>query len=187
LEAVTAPETVERKLESARQRFLRLCQEAGVAADPLKSAIRVEKSRRRLILLCGGRVLKEYPVVVGACPVGHKKREGDKRTPVGDYYICYRNPESRFHLFMGLSYPNEADARAGLAEGVIDQRKYEEIADTVARKDRPDWYTPLGGEVGIHGGGTSRPGTAGCMALRNEDVEELWGATALGTPVVIVD
>lgn len=181
------PEPTNPKVLSAERRFLALCREEGIDAEPGPFSIRVEKSRRRLLLLRDGQPVREYPVIIGRCPEGHKVREGDRRTPIGSYYLCYRNPDSRFHLFMGLSYPNERDARAGLSEGVIDREKYEEIAAAIARRQRPDWYTPLGGEVGIHGGGINRPGTAGCIALRDEDIEELWGATEIGTPVEIVE
>ena len=130
--------------------------------------------------------IKEYAVRISQCPDGPKQREGDRRTPEGNYYICYRNNESRFHLFMGLSYPNDHDARTGLEEGLISREKCQEIAEAVSTKARPDWYTPLGGEVGIHGGGINRKGTLGCIALENEDIEELWAATTHGTSVEIV-
>jgi murein L,D-transpeptidase YafK len=181
------PSEHDAKEQSATERFLRLAREVHISPELGLASLRVEKARRRLLLLWGGRALREYEVIIGRSPLGHKEREGDQRTPVGRYAICYRNPRSRFHLFLGLNYPNEADALAGLARGQIDTAPCQRIADAIRRGECPDWHTPLGGEVGIHGGGVDRPGTLGCIAMRNEDVEEVWGATCLGTSVDIVE
>lgn len=180
-------EVIQEKMDAARERFEQLCHLHGQPMDVAKVTLRIEKARRRLQLLHGNSIVKEYPVRIGQSPVGSKSREGDCMTPVGKYYICYRNPESRFHFFLGLSYPNAEDARAGLAAGLITEEKCREICAAISRKECPDWYTALGGEVGIHGGGIDRPGTLGCIALRDEDIEELWGATRLGTPVEILE
>jgi len=166
-------------------RLEQLCASCSCAIEPKLTAITIQKSERSLKLICGQRVIKEYPVIIGRNVLGHKQREGDEKTPEGEYFICYRNAESRFHLFMGLSYPNENDVRAALDSGEIDQQKFQEIVNSLNRRERPDWYTPLGGEVGIHGGGVGRKGTAGCIALDNEDVEEIWAATTLRTSVTI--
>ncbi|MBI2192096.1 MAG: L,D-transpeptidase family protein [Planctomycetes bacterium] len=173
------------KLESAQSRYEALCKRLGRGLSPSRASLRVIKSARLLQLCEAGQPVCDYPVQIGLSPRGHKTREGDQRTPVGDYYICSRNPESRFHLFLGLSYPNNQDARAGLAAGLITEEKCREISQAIARHERPDWYTPLGGEVGIHGGGIERSGTQGCIALRDEDIEEVWAATLLGTPVEV--
>lgn len=165
--------------------YPQLCQTYGLAAAPHESRIAIVKSQRRLVLLHGEQQLAEIPIIVGRQPVGHKQREGDERTPEGDYYICYRNPESRFHRFLGLSYPSAEDAADALAQGVIDQSTHDSICSAIEAGKRPDWYTPLGGEVGIHGGGIDRAGTAGCIAMDNEWIECLWEATCLGTPVSI--
>lgn len=187
MDSQTSESHTEGKLEAAERSFSRLCEEHGRPPDRARASLRVDKSRRRLLLLFDGAPLRSYPVIIGKSPSGHKKREGDQRTPVGSYFICYLNPASRFHLFMGLSYPNAEDALVGLREGVISETKCREIADAIGRRERPDWYTPLGGEVGIHGGGIDKPGTAGCIAMQNADIEQIWGAAGLGTPVEIVD
>lgn len=173
------------KESSAAVRLEELSASLLCVIEPGLTAITILKSRGSLNLFCRDELLKEYSVIIGRNALGHKHREGDNKTPEGEYFICYRNAESRFHLFMGLSYPNENDARAALERGDIDPLKFQEIANCLKRRERPDWYTPLGGEVGIHGGGTHRKGTAGCIALSNEDVEEIWAATTVGTLVTI--
>jgi murein L,D-transpeptidase YafK len=165
--------------------YAALCARHGLAPAPERSRLTVSKSRRRLALWQDDHLLAELPVIIGRQPLGHKEREGDQRTPEGAYYICLRNAESRFHRFLGLSYPSLPDAERGLAQGLLDQAAAERIRAAIAARACPDWYTPLGGEVGIHGGGIERDGTLGCVALRNEDIELLWDATLLGTPVQI--
>ena len=132
-----------------------------------------------------GRVLKSFPAIVGRQPEGTKIREGDERTPEGEYTVCFKNPQSRFHLSLGLSYPNASDAARGLREGSITQLQYREIVDAHDAGRVPPWKTALGGEIFIHGGMEERQGTAGCVAISNDAIEELFPQIALGTPVTI--
>jgi murein L,D-transpeptidase YafK len=112
-------------------------------------------------------------------------REGDHRTPEGRYYVCTRNDRSRFHLFLGVSYPSKQDAERGLTTGLIGKNVFAQIVAANSRGTRPPWNTPLGGEVGVHGGGTGSDWTWGCIALENADIEELWASCPLGTPITI--
>lgn len=144
----------------------------------------VEKSIRRLTVLDGGKRVKRYRVVVGT-NAGDKEQEGDRRTPEGDFYICYKNPQSRFTLSMGLSYPSVEDAQRGLRQGLISQEQHDQIVKAISEGGVPPWYTPLGGEIMIHGGGSNRTGTAGCVGMDDGDVRELYNALEIGTPVTI--
>jgi murein L,D-transpeptidase YafK len=132
-----------------------------------------------------GREAFTTRVALGGAPVGAKRREGDLRTPEGDYFVCTRNERSRYHLFLGLSYPNASDADAGLTAGIISRMQRDEIARRISAGEAPPWDTPLGGAVGIHGSGAGRDWTLGCIALENSDVDRLWQACPLGTPVRI--
>ena len=76
--------------------------------------ILIEKSKRMLTLIREDAIPLSFPIVLGKCPEGHKLREGDFRTPEGEYYICTRNENSKYHLALGLSYPNPSDADAAL-------------------------------------------------------------------------
>src|SRR5512133_1427848 len=73
----------------------------------------VLKGERRLELHLDGKVVKTYRVGLGANPTGTKLRQGDGRTPEGTFYVCVKNPQSKFHLSLGLSYPTPADATRG--------------------------------------------------------------------------
>lgn len=148
--------------------------------------LRVQKAAHKLSILTLGKEVWTAPVIVGRQPVGPKRREGDERTPEGEYRVCYRNAASRFHLFLGLSYPNADDALGGLATGVLSAAEYAALVTAHWQGERPNWYTALGGEIGIHGGGIDRAGTAGCVAMRDADVELVWGAVKVGTAVRIL-
>jgi len=145
----------------------------------------VRKADRVLGLYLDGRLAGAYPIALGPRPKGHKQREGDGRTPEGDYYVCTRNPSSSFHLFLGLSYPNARDAAAGRRAGLITGQQYRAITSAIATHRQPPWDTPLGGEIGIHGDGSSPDWTLGCIAQENEHIEALWGMLKVGDPVVI--
>ena len=144
-----------------------------------------EKSRRTLTVFSAGRPVKTYRIALGTDPVRPKEREGDRRTPEGSYYVCLKNPESRYHLSLGLSYPAEVDAERGLAEKLITKREQRTIIDAVRHFRKPPWNTRLGGEIMIHGGGTQGDWTEGCLALSDADVTELYPLIPLGTEVEI--
>jgi murein L,D-transpeptidase YafK len=157
-----------------------------LVGNSMVAKIVVSKSQRSLIAYgADGRILRIFPAIVGRESAGAKEREGDERTPEGEYYVCFKNPQSRFHLSLGLSYPSLADAARGLASGIISAAEYREIADAHAARRIPPWKTSLGGEIFIHGEMAERGGTAGCVAVSNQAIEELFPHVELGTPVLI--
>lgn len=146
----------------------------------------VFKARRLLICTSGGAELLRAPIQLGfGASDGPKRREGDGRTPEGAYFISSRNPASRFFRSLGISYPGPHDARRALAEGLIDAPVCERIC---ACAKRPPWDTPLGGFIMIHGQRTpSACGdwTAGCIALENDAMAQLYEMASIGDRVVI--
>ena len=124
----------------------------------------LDKSERRLELRRGGEVLKTYRVALGFAPEGDKRREGDGKTPEGRYLLDWRNPQSRFHLSLHVSYPDARDREEARAAGV-----------------------PPGGDIFIHG--ASRPGagdwTLGCIAVTDAEMEEIWAMVPNGTIIEI--
>ena len=134
--------------------------------------ILVEKSARRLSIFANGKKLKSYQVALGRNPVGPKEQEGDMKTTEGLYTIDSRNPESAFHLALHVSYPSQTDQARAAERGVS-----------------------AGFDIMIHGiqNGVGWIGafhrwhdwTAGCIALTDEEIEELWRVTPDGTPVEI--
>jgi vancomycin permeability regulator SanA len=150
----------------------------------------VSKSSGALKLYDGDALVKTYSCITGG-NAGDKAVEGDRKTPEGSFHIVFKNPQSKFHLSLGLDYPNREDAQRGLASGLITRRQYEDIlaalASDLTREENQKklWYTPLGGEIFLHGHAEGRTGTAGCVALSNPDIEELYAVLPLGTPVEV--
>jgi murein L,D-transpeptidase YafK len=153
---------------------------------PLKEPrIVVYKSKRRLELYSDGALVRSYKVGLGLNPVPDKVRQGDRATPEGDFYIFTKNDKSAYYLSLGISYPNIEDAQRGLRDGLISRAQHDAILKAIKLKATPPQHTALGGDIYIHGNGASSDWTWGCVALENEDVKELFGAIALGTPVTI--
>jgi murein L,D-transpeptidase YafK len=141
---------------------------------PLGKADRVIvfKKERKLILFGAGQPLKEYKIALGTEPVGAKLREGDHRTPEGNYVLDRRNPKSKFYRSIHISYPDANDRKRAARSGV----------------------SP-GGDIFLHGlpnglgwiGASHRAKdwTDGCIAVTNKEMDEIWNAVADGTAIEI--
>lgn len=145
----------------------------------------VKKGERKLQVFDGEKLIKTYEIVLGFSPEGDKKIEGDGKTPEGDFYVFTKNEKSKFYLSLGVSYPNAEAARRGLSEKLISPEEHDAILKAVAEKKMPPQNTALGGEIYIHGGGIAADWTEGCMALRNEEIKELFEAIPIGAAVRI--
>jgi lipoprotein-anchoring transpeptidase ErfK/SrfK len=174
----------------AGRRIMTTTPPSGPALPPLrKPRIVIEKSKRRLTVFDGTTLVKQYAVIVGT-RVGDKRVEGDFRTPEGEFYVCVKNPRSKFTLSLGLNYPRASDARRGQAAGLITARQCQQIVEANARNRQPLWNTKLGGEIMIHGKrrdtqGNPRPGTLGCIAMDDANIRELYPRIPPGTIVII--
>ena len=164
--------------------------ESAVNSVPLPTAtddlrIVVTKSERRLRLYSGEKLVRVRRIGLGFAPVSDKEREGDGRTPEGDFYVCTRNERSRFYRALGLSYPNRLAAERGLRDRVITPAEHDEIKSALDKGLRPRWNTKLGGEIMIHGHGSKSDWTLGCVALEDDSMRELFDHVPLGTKVRI--
>ncbi|HMS09945.1 MAG TPA: L,D-transpeptidase, partial [Pyrinomonadaceae bacterium] len=158
----------------------------GLQLPPIaEPRIVIEKARRKLAVFDGELLVAEFGIGLGFAPEGDKATEGDGRTPEGEFYIFTKNPESRFFLSLGISYPSREDAGRGLAEGLISEEEHQAIAEAIDEKRMPPQKTKLGGEIYIHGGGDKSDWTEGCIALRNSEMRALFDAIPVGTPVTI--
>jgi murein L,D-transpeptidase YafK len=157
------------------------------AEAPVSAArsVVIHKADRMLGLYVDGKLSAAYRIALGRSPEGPKQREGDGRTPEGEYYICARNPHSRFHLFLGISYPNAEDAERAFRDKLISAEEHTAIREAAAARRQPPWDTRLGGEIGLHGSGAKADWTLGCVALEDEVIEALWEVLRLGDPVII--
>jgi len=175
-----------------------LTKRLNVALPLPQGRIVINKAQRRLDLYNGDVLLKSYNAALGPNPVGAKQEQGDGRTPEGQFYICTRNSRtSAFHIFLGLSYPALPDAKKAVKKKTISPREFQIIRQRLASRGAPPWETRLGGWVGIHGGTDaafakrtmktrkSHDWTAGCVGLTNREIDELFSATIIGTPVLV--
>lgn len=138
--------------------------------DATADRVVVEKSARRLTLHQKGRILKRYSIALGRTPIGPKEYEGDQRTPEGIYKIDFHKPNSDYHLALHISYPEQHDLERAAAQGLS-----------------------AGSDIMIHGlpnghGWVGRfhrrtDWTAGCIAVTNFEIEEIYRAVSDGTPV----
>ena len=143
-------------------------QETG---DRVADYLLVDKSQRLLIAYSAGRPIRAFRgIQFGDAPLGHKQFQGDERTPEGRYFIDGRNPQSRFHLSLRISYPNAEDkalaARYGRSPGG-DIFIHGQPNQLSAGRMRGDW-------------------TDGCIALGNSEIEELWRIVPTGIPIDIL-
>lgn len=151
-----------------------------------KPEIKIRKTKRTLEVYDDGRLVKTFSMVLGFSPDGDKEIEGDGKTPEGEFSVATKNPQSRFHLSLGLSYPSKDDAERGLKNGLISKAEHDAIVAALRDGRMPPQKTALGGEIYIHGGGVERDWTWGCVALRNEEIEQLFASIPLGTKVTIL-
>lgn len=139
---------------------------------PKVDQIVVEKRARRLSLWYAGFRVREFRVALGPSPVGHKRRHGDGRTPEGRYWIAGRNPASRFRRALHISYPSPVDeleaSRSGASAG-----------GAIMIHGLP----ASAGWIGKHHAGFDW--TQGCIAVTNEEIDEIWELVADGTPIEI--
>lgn len=164
--------------QRAQPQLLRHCKE--------RRRIVVFKAQRRLELHCGTKLVGRYAVSLGFEPLGHKRREGDGRTPEGIYGIAFKH-HGQFHRALRLSYPNRSDAEAGLRDGRISREEYKAIQASHRRCVQPPQTTKLGSLLEIHGGGSAGDWTLGCVALENATIEKVYrfhraGCLADGSP-----
>ena len=169
-----------------RHQTVQTSTERDVLKLPLQDPhIVILKSNRQLELYEAGSVVRSYRVGLGLNPVADKQREGDRATPEGEFYIFTKNPKSAYFLSLGISYPNIEDAERGLRDGLISRAAHDAIVRAIQKKKAPPQKTALGGEIYIHGQGAQNDWTWGCIALENEDIQELYSVVAVGTPVTI--
>jgi murein L,D-transpeptidase YafK len=167
--------------------FLLLRSRDRMTAPKLKNPrIEIRKSERSLKVFDGELKVAAYRIGLGSRPVGDKETEGDGRTPEGEFYIFVKNPRSRFHLSLGISYPGSEDAQRGLDAGIISRAEYDEIVQAAEDRKMTPQKTALGGEIYIHGNGSRTDWTEGCIALDDREMEELFEMIPAGTSVRIV-
>lgn len=157
----------------------------------------IVRSQHKLLVKEGNTTIRTFKVALGSGGRKAKRREGDHTTPTGTYKISRVRKSDRFHLFLQLNYPNTHDAKRALKNHSITRQQYRAILDAQTFGFLPPQNTALGGAIGIHGIGNETPDkisihkiadwTQGCIAMRNDEVDELSRYIQVGTQVKIVD
>lgn len=133
----------------------------------------VQKTKRMLTLYANNEKIKSYHINLGGNPIGHKKREGDLKTPEGEYVLDWRNPNSSYFLSLHVSYPNRDDVQNASMKGVsagnniMIHGQPNGMSWQQYRKLKKDW-------------------TDGCIAVLNNDMQEIWEAVPDGTKIIIL-
>lgn len=146
---------------------------ADTAAYGEISQLVIRKEERRLYLMANDQIVRSYRISLGKTPEGHKLYEGDSRTPEGNYTIDFRNPNSDFYKSIRISYPNPKDrelaASWGLKPGgnIMIHGLPNEVGDMAFAYKGLDW-------------------TDGCIAVTNEEMDEIWRLVDVGTPIRIL-
>lgn len=146
----------------------------SIPASAVIDRVFVDKSDRVLKLMSDGKVIRSYRIALGGSPSGHKQQEGDQRTPVGVYTLDYKNENSIAYRSIHISYPNAADKAHAASLGAS-----------------------AGGDIMIHGQmngfghlgwfNQRRDWTDGCIAVANDEMDEIMAAVTLGIPIEIVE
>ncbi|THB74062.1 MAG: hypothetical protein D6B28_02760 [Gammaproteobacteria bacterium] len=146
-----------------------------ISYTPLPTAdkVVVQKAKRMLTLYANDQKIKSYHVHLGANPLGHKQKEGDSRTPEGNYILDWRNPSSSYFLSLHISYPNKDDLENARKKGVS-------AGGNIMIHGQPNWlswqqYIKLQNDW-----------TDGCIAVLNHEMYEIWEAVPDGTPITIL-
>lgn len=141
---------------------------------PKADRVLVKKSERKLVLFKDGEAFRQYDIALGDSPQGHKQFEGDEKTPEGAYTLDWRNENSQFYRSIHISYPNEQDQQFALEQGrdpggmIMIHGRPNKSRDKVSAwvLDKMDW-------------------TDGCIAVKNDEMDEIWAAIENGTPIDI--
>lgn len=132
----------------------------------------VNKSEMKMYLLSKGEKMKEYSIALGAKPKGHKQQEGDEKTPEGKYLLDYKKSDSAFYKAIHISYPNEKD-KANAKENGVSPGGFIMIH---GQKNGLGWLSWISQNFNW---------TNGCIAVTNEEMDEIWSLINVGTSIEI--
>ncbi len=173
--------------ERALLSFAKKLETAGLERDNFNPQLLIRKRNRELLVLSDDIIVASYPVGIGRAAVGIKLRGNDQKTPEGQYYVCDKIENHRYHLFLQINYPSPDDAKRGSVQQIISSGEEAKIEAAWQQMKPPPTDTALGGPLGLYGFGAETNWTNdGSIALHNIHIEELYWNLATGTPVAII-
>jgi len=182
-----------RRLLSTILSLLLLVAGDSAAKQDLDTWILVDTRKMVLSVLEGNKVRRTYNgIAIGRAGTTTDKKQGDNKTPLGEFRLVRIAPKTPFHRFFGIDYPTVAHAERALQAGTISLQHYIAILRAIQAQDIPPQETPLGGYIGIHGIGVGEAAihkrfnwTQGCIALTNQQIDDLSKWVYIGMRVVI--
>ena len=160
---------------------------AGISRETFNPFVLIRKRNREMLVLSEDIVVATYPVGIGRATIGIKLNAKDQKTPEGQYYICRKDENNRFHLFLQINYPSPDDAKRGAVQQIVKTDEETRINAAWQENACPPTDTALGGPLGIHGfGAESSWTTDGSISMHNPHIEELFWNIATGTSVAIL-
>ena len=153
----------------------------------------VDTTALTLTVMRGATPVKVYPnIAIGSNGTTREKVIRDERTPLGEFTINAIRPSTRFHRFLAIDYPNRLDIGSALIDGRISLKEYDALQGALDKGEQPSQETAIGGYLGIHGLGTGDlevhgafNWTNGCIAMTNEEIDELAESISIGTRISI--
>ncbi|MCB1755705.1 MAG: L,D-transpeptidase [Gammaproteobacteria bacterium] len=168
-------------------------QATTVLAEQYKPWILVDTQLNKVAVMQGLKAVKTFSgIAIGRGGASRDRRNGDQTTPIGEFSIAWISDSEKYHKFLGISYPGLEQARRALDENRISTKNFNRIKKALDEGKLPPQDTELGGNLGIHGLGNSDRAihdsfnwTNGCIALTDEQLDELSQSVQLGTTVII--
>ena len=147
--------------------------QSAFAENGMADQVVVKKSERKLYLMSGDDVLQSFDIALGLVPDGHKSKEGDFRTPEGNYYLTRRRIDSDYFMAIQISYPNKSDISHASTIGVSPGSHIMIHGQPDVPKRSASYYRKV-------------DWTDGCIAVSNAAMVDIWQLTAANTPITIL-
>ena len=173
--------------QRAKAKYNELLTQNGLTRDKYSPSIIVRKKSRELTVYSNSVPIITYSIGLGRSPSGKKQDKFDQKTPEGQYYICRKDLDHTYHMFLQINYPSSDDASRATINHVISTSEEIRINQAEQNGDPPPADTNLGGNVGIHGFGAECCWTKdGSVSMHNSDIEELFWNIEKGCPITFL-
>ena len=171
----------------AKNKYNDLLAKHNITRENFKASIIIRKKTRELSVYAGSIEIASYTIGLGRNSSGRKLRKDDMRTPEGNYNICKKEFNHKFHMFLQINYPSPEDASRATINHVITTNDEIEINQAIQNGNPPPGDTELGGNIGIHGFGSESSWTTdGSISMNNVDIEEVFWNVEEGSEVLIM-
>ncbi len=171
----------------ATLKYNELLAKNNISRENFSPRIVIRKKTREMSIYANSIKIATYTVGLGRNAIGRKQNKDDLKTPEGNYYICKKDLNHKYHMFLQINYPSSEDAERARNNLVISNLDWQNISQAEANGNPPPSNTELGGEIGIHGFGSESSWTKdGSISLNNIDLEEVYWNIPIGCRVEIL-